>query len=175
MKRMKKVFIALLLFASLSIATAAQAQKYCVIDSKYILEKIPEYNQAQKQLDEISEAWEREVSERMAQVDQMYRSYQAEKPLLSEAARQKREEEIVAKEKEAKDLQKKYFGYEGELFKKRQTLIKPVQDKVYTAVQQYATQRSYDMVYDKAGGITIFYADPALDKSDEILKIILKK
>lgn len=170
---MKKIIITL--FGILFFAFGAQAQKYCVIDSKYILEKLPEYTSAQKQLDDISATWEKEVAERMEQVDQMYRSYQAERPLLSEQARQKKEEEIVAKEKEAKDLQKKYFGYEGELFKKRQTLIKPVQDKVYNAVQQFATQRSYDMVYDKAGGITIFYADPALDKSDEILKLINKK
>lgn len=175
MKRISLIVSTILFSFILLGANVAQAQKYCVIDSKYILEKLPEYNEAQRQLDEISEAWEREVSERMAQVDQMYRAYQAEKPLLSEAARQKREEEIVAKEKEAKELQKKYFGYEGELFKKRQTLIKPIQDKVYNAVQQYANQRSYDMVYDKAGGITIFYADPSLDKSDEIIKLINKK
>lgn len=170
---MKKVL--LLLMAVSFFAAGSFAQKYCVIDSKYILEKLPEYNAAQKNLDEMSDAWEKEVSERMEQVDQMYRSYQAERPLLSEQARQKKEEEIIAKEKEAKDLQKKYFGYEGELFKKRQTLIKPIQDKVYNGVQQYAVQRGYDMVYDKAGGITIFYADPGLDKSDEILKLINKK
>lgn len=169
-----KKFLMICIAISL-MATAGFAQKYCVIDSKYILEKLPEYNEAQKQLDGISDTWEKEVAAKMKEVDQMYRSYQAERPLLSEPARQKKEEEIVAKEKEAKDLQKKYFGYEGDLFKKRQTLIKPIQDKVYNGVQQFAIQRGYDMVYDKAGGITIFYADPALDKSDEILKLINKK
>lgn len=167
---MKKVFliVAALIFS----ATFSFAQRYCVIDSKYILERVPEYNQAQKELDKISESWEAEVAQRMENVDRMYRSYQAERPLLSESGRQKKEAEIVAKEKEAKDLQKKYFGYEGELFKKRQQLVKPVQDKVYNAVQQYANQRSYDIVYDKAGGITIFYANPSLDKSDDVLKLI---
>jgi len=148
------------------------AQKYCVIDSKYILDKVPDYTEAQKQLDAISDGWQKEVDAKMQNVDQMYKSYQAERPMLSEDARKKREDEIVAKEKEAKDLQKKYFGYEGELFKKRQALVKPVQDKVYNAVTQYANQRGYDIVYDKAGGITIFYANPTLDKSDEVLKLV---
>lgn len=167
---MKKVIIAV---AILMVSTiAAQAQKYCVIDSKYILEKVPAYNAAQKELDNQSAAWQKEVDQKMQYIDQMYKSYQAERPMLSEAARQKREDEIVAKEKEAKDLQKKYFGFEGEVFQKRQTLVKPVQDKVYNAVQKYAQSRGYDIVYDKAGGVTIFYADPKLDKSDDILKLI---
>lgn len=170
---MKQIFLVIAL-AFLGI-NFASAQKYCVIDSKVILEKLPEYSQAQKELDKISEAWEKEVSERMQQVDQMYRTYQAERPMLSEQARQKKEDEIIAKEKEAKDLQKKYFGFEGELFKKRQTLVKPVQDKVYNAVQEYASSKGYDMVYDKAGGITIFYANPTLDKTEEIIRLINKK
>lgn len=167
---MKKILV----IAALSLFTGymANAQKYCVIDSKYILDKVPEYATAQKELDAISDGWQKEVDAKMQNVDQMYRSYQAERPMLSEDARKKREDEIVAKEKEAKELQKRYFGYEGELFKKRQTLVKPVQDKVYNAVTQYASQRGYDMVYDKAGGITIFYANPTLDKSDEVLKLI---
>lgn len=167
---MKKILLAgaMLIFS----AWAAQAQRYCVIDSKYILERVPEYEKAQKELDAASQAWQKEVDARMQSIDQMYKSYQAERPMLSEDARKKREDEIIAKEKEAKDLQKKYFGYEGEVFKKRQSLIKPVQDKVYNAVQKYAQQRGYDIIYDKAGGITIFYADPKLDKSDEIIKLI---
>lgn len=167
---MKKVLSFLTVLILLS--SAAGAQRYCVIDSKYILEKIPDYNAAQKQLDDQSAIWQKEVDTKMQYIDQMYRSYQAERPMLSEAARQKREAEIVAKEKEAKELQKKYFGYEGEVFQKRQTLVKPIQDKVYNAVQKYAQSRGYDMVYDKAGGVTIFYADPKLDKSDDILKLI---
>lgn len=167
---MKKILLALSVVLVTGIA--AQAQRYCVIDSKYILEKIPDYNNAQKQLDAASQGWQKEVDSKMQNIDQMYKSYQAERPMLSEDARKRREDEIVAKEKEAKDLQKKYFGYEGEVFKKRQSLVKPIQDRVYNAVQQYAQNRGYDMVYDKAGGITIFYADPKLDKSDEIVKLI---
>ncbi|MBL7704981.1 MAG: OmpH family outer membrane protein [Taibaiella sp.] len=154
---------------------AAMAQKYCVIDSKYILDKVPEYATAQKQLDNLSEGWQKEVDAKMEAVDQMYKSYQAERAMLNESMRAKREAEIVAKEKEAKDLQKKYFGYEGELFKKRQTMIKPIQDRVFNTVQQYATSRGFDIVYDKSGGITVFYADPKLDKSEEVIKLINKK
>lgn len=167
---MKKILLALSVVLVTGIS--AQAQRYCVIDSKYILEKIPDYNNAQKQLDAASQGWQKEVDSKMQNIDQMYKSYQAERPMLSEDARKRREDEIVAKEKEAKDLQKKYFGYEGEVFKKRQSLVKPIQDKVYNAVQQYAQNRGYDMVYDKAGGITIFYADPKLDKSDDVVKLI---
>lgn len=170
---MKKIIIATALL--LSMGFYAQAQKYCVIDSKYILEKLPEYNDAQDALNKQSEQWQQEVDQKMQFIDQMYRSYQAERPMLSEEARKKREDEIITKEKEAKELQKKYFGYEGEVFKKRQTLVKPVQDKVFNAVQKYAQTRGYDMVYDKAGGVTIFYADPKLDKSEDILKLIPSK
>ncbi len=108
----------------------------------------------------------------MQEVDKMYKSYQAERAMLSDEMRLKREEEITSKERAAKDLQKKYFGYEGELFRKRQELIKPVQDKVYNAVQKMAANKSYEFVMDKAGGVTLFYADPKLDKSDDVLKIL---
>jgi outer membrane protein len=106
----------------------------------------------------------------MKEVDRMYKSYQAERAMLNDDMRQKREDEIMTKEKAAKDLQKQYFGYEGELFKKRQELVKPVQDKVYNAVQKMAVAKGYDLVLDKAGGVTMFYADPKLDRSDDVLK-----
>lgn len=172
---MKQLIIAAsVVMSGFAFQANAQMQKYFVIDSKYILEKISAYNDAQKKLDEQSKAWQDEIDKKMQQVDQMYRSYQAERGLLSDDAKQKRENEIVAKEKEAKDLQKKYFGYDGELYKKRQDLVKPIQDKVFNAVQQYAKQRGAEIVYDKAGGVTIFYADPKLDKSEDIIKLINK-
>src|SRR5690606_9555515 len=105
---------------------------------------------------------------RMADIDRLYKSYQAERAMLSDEVRKKREDEIVEKEKAAKDLQKKYFGYEGDLFKKRQELVKPVQDRVYNAVQKLSQQKGYDMVLDKAGGVTLFYADPKHDRSDDV-------
>lgn len=172
---MKKVF--LMFSVVFLLGFSASAQRFCVIDSKYIMDQLPDYTHAQKQLDEQSKIWQGVVDSAMKKVNQMYKSYQAERPMLSEAARKKREDEIVAKEKSAKELQKKYFGNDGQIFKRREALVKPIQDKVFNAVQQYATSRSYDIVYDKAGGITIFYADPKLDKSADIVKILkeLKK
>ena len=108
----------------------------------------------------------------MVEVDKMYKGYQAERPMLSDEMRKRREDEIVAKEKLAKDLQKQRFGYEGDLFKKRQEYVKPIQDRVFNAVQKMASQRAFDMVLDKAGGVTLFYADPKLDHSDDVLKIL---
>lgn len=173
---MKKLILAIGItsMSLFALQATAQTQRYCVIDSKYILEKIPEYTKAQKQLDEESKIWEKEVEQKMQAIEQMYKSYQAERPMLSEETRKKREDEIITKEKEAKDLQKKYFGYEGELFKRRQALVKPIQDKVFNAVQSYAQSRNYELVYDKSGGVTIFYADPKIDKSEDIIKLINK-
>ena len=165
---MKKILFCFLALA-LS-ATASFAQRYCVIDSKYILEKLVEYKDAQTKLEQQSKVWQTEIDNQMSDVDKMYKSYQAERAMLSDEMRKKREDEIVMKEKAAKDLQKKRFGYEGDLFKKRQELIKPIQDRVYTAVQKVATSKSYDIVLDKAGGVTLFYANPTLDKSDDVLK-----
>jgi outer membrane protein len=100
----------------------------------------------------------------------MYKSYQAERAMLSDDMRKRREDEIVTKEKSVKDLQKQRFGYEGDLFKQRQTLVKPIQDRVYNAVQKMAAAKGYDLVLDKAGGVTLFYADPKLERSDDVLK-----
>lgn len=164
---MKRLLFLLLLS---SICFAAQAQRYCVIDSKYILEKIQDYKDAQTRLDQQSKAWQTEIDNQMAEVDRMYKSYQAERAMLSDEVRKKREDEIVAREKTARDLQKQRFGYEGDLFKKRQELVKPIQDRVYTAVQKVANSKGYDVVLDKAGGVTLFYANPTLDRSDDVLK-----
>lgn len=165
---MKRIILSIA--CSLLVAFSANAQRYCVIDSKYILDKMVEYKDAQTKIDKLSEEWEKDIDNRMQEVDRMYKAYQAERAMLSDEMRKKREDEIIAKEKAVKDLQKQRFGYEGELFKERQKLIKPIQDKVFNAVQKYATSRAYDMVLDKAGGVTLFYADPKIDKSDDILK-----
>jgi outer membrane protein len=167
---MKKIIIALLLTAGF--ATAANAQRYCIIDSKYILDKIVEYKDAQTKLDKMAQQWQGDIDNQMADVDRMYKAYQAERAMLSDDMRKKREEEIVQKEKTVKELQKQRFGYEGDLFKERQKLVKPIQDKVYNAVQKMAAQKNFDLVLDKAGGITMFYADPKLDHSDDVLKLL---
>jgi outer membrane protein len=166
---MKKLVFALLF---LGMASIANAQRYCVIDSKYILEKLVDYKDAQTRLDQASQNWQQEIDAKMQEVDKLYKSYQAERAMLSDDMRKKREDEIVAKEKLAKDLQKQRFGYEGDLYKQRQILVKPIQDKVYNAIQKYAGVKGYDLVLDKAGGVTIFFADPKLDKSEEILKTL---
>lgn len=165
---MKKLFVIVLL--SFALISNSFAQRYCVIDSKYILENLPEYKQAQAKLDEISAQWQKEIDAKLQDVDRMYKAYQSEQVMLSDEMKKKREEEIIKKEKEAKELQKKKFGFEGELFKKRQELVKPVQDKVYNAVQKMAAAKAYDVIFDKSADLSIFYADNKIDRSDDILK-----
>lgn len=167
---MKRILAAFLLLAGTF--SVASAQHYCIIDSKYILEKMSDYKDAQGKLDNLSKAWQDEIDKQMGEVEKLYKSYQAEKPMLSDDMRNKRQDEIVAKEKAAKDLQKQRFGYEGDLYKKRQEFIKPIQDRVFNAVQKMASSKGYDVVLDKAGGVTLFYADPKLDRSDDVLKIL---
>lgn len=167
---MKKSFLAFLFI--IAIAGTANAQRYCIIDSKYILEKMTEYKDAQTKLDQTSKTWQTEIDNKIQEVERMYKSYQAERAMLSDDMRKKREDEIMTKEKSAKDLQKQRFGFEGDLFKERQRLVKPIQDKVYNSVQKMATSKSYDLVLDKSGGITMFYADPKLDRSDDVLKLL---
>ncbi len=169
---MKKLLFVLTLVVAASFSSLAQQTRYCIIDSKYILEKLEDYKDAQLKLDDISKTWQEEIDGKMAEVDKMYKSYQAERPMLSDEMRKRREDEIVDQEKSVKDLQKKRFGYEGDLFKKRQEMVKPIQDRVYNAVQKMAQQKGYEMVLDKAGGVTLFYADPKLDRSDDVLKIL---
>ncbi|HQW85302.1 MAG TPA: OmpH family outer membrane protein, partial [Ferruginibacter sp.] len=123
------------------IAFSASAQRYAVIDSKYILDKLPEYKEAQKTLDQFSEQWQKEVDQKQAIMDKMYKDYDAEQVMLSDVLKKKREDELYNKEKELRDLQKKRFGFEGDLFKKRQELIKPIQDRVYNAVQKLAAEK----------------------------------
>lgn len=165
---MKK--IALLAVTMLFMGLAMQAQRYAIIDSKYILEKIPEYKEAQKKLDEFSRLWQQELDQKQAAVDKMYKDYDAEQVMLPDNLKKKREDELYNKEKELRDLQRKRFGFEGDLFKKRQELIKPIQDRVYNAVQKLAVDKQYDFILDKSEGITVIFADPKLDKSEDVLK-----
>lgn len=165
---MKKIFVAAVSFMLLSLA--ATAQKYAIIDTRYILDKMPDYKEAQKQLDEIAAGWQEDIDGKQADLDKMYKDFEAEQVMLTEELKKKREDQLFNKEKELRDLQRKRFGFEGDLFKKRQELIKPIQDKVYNAVQKMAVARGYDFVLDKSEGITIIFADPKLDKSEDILK-----
>lgn len=151
-------------------AVTVNAQRYAVIDSKYILGKMTDYTDAQKKLDEFSALWQQELDQKQAAVDKMYREYDAEQVMLPDNLKKKREDELYNKEKELRDLQRKRFGFEGDLFKKRQELIKPIQDRVYNAVQKLAIDKQYDFILDKSEGITVIFADPKLDKSDDVLK-----
>lgn len=166
---MKKFYFALLSFLILSIAANAQ-QRYAVIDTKYILSKIPEYRDADKKLQLVGEQWQKEIDDKQAILDKMYKNYEAEQFMLTDELKKKREDELFVKEKEVRDLQKKRFGYEGDLFKERQKLVKPIQDKVYNAIQKIAVARVYDFILDKSEGITVIFADPKLDKSEEVLR-----
>ena len=165
---MKKIFIIASCFSLL--ALTASAQRYAVIDSKYILDKLPDYKAAQKKLDQFSEQWQQEIDQKQALVDKMVKDYDAEQVMLSDVLKKKREDEIYNKEKELRDLQKKHFGFEGDLFRKRQELIKPVQDRVYNAVQKLAIEKQYDFILDKSEGITVIFADPKLDRSEDVLR-----
>lgn len=152
-----------------------QAQRYAVIDTRYILSKMPEYTDAQKKLDALSIQWQKEIDDKQTALDILYRNFESEKVMLSEELLKKREDDIFNKEKEVRDLQKKRFGFEGDLFKRRQELVKPIQDKVYNAVQKLASIRQYDLILDKSEGITVIFADPKLDKSDDVLKELTGK
>ena len=168
---MKKISI-LLVGCILLCLGAVQAQRYAVIDTKYILNKMPEYVQANKQIQLISEQWQKEIDDKQAALDQMYKNYAAEQVMLSDELKNKREAELFSKEKEVRDLQKKRFGYDGDVFKERQRLIKPIQDKVYNAIQKIAVEKAYDFVLDKSEGITVIFVDPKLDKSDDVLRVL---
>jgi len=156
-------------FLFISVSAIGQSQKYAYVDTQYILDNIPEFQDAQDELDEISAKWQKEIETSYAKVSEMYQKYQAESVLLPDDIKRKREEEIVTKEKEVKDLQRTYFGQEGELYKKRQELVKPIQEKVYNAIESIAATNNYSFVFDKAGGMTLLYGNPKYDISDDVL------
>ncbi|MDP4290171.1 MAG: OmpH family outer membrane protein [Bacteroidota bacterium] len=154
------------LFAGMTV----QAQKFAYVDTEYILSKIPDYKIAQTQIDDISSKWQKDIEGRFAEIDKMYKTYEADATMLPEEMKRKRENEIINKEKEVKDLQKQRFGQNGDLFKKRQELIKPIQDKVYNAIEAVSTQDNIAIVFDKASGATMIYTNNKFDISDEVLK-----
>jgi outer membrane protein len=160
------------LFIGLFILTTAMAvaQKYAFVDSEYIRKNIPAFTTAQEQLDKLSKQWEKEVSDGYAVVEQMYKSYQTESVLLSQEMKAKREEAIISKEKEMKELQNKYFGVEGDLFKKREELVKPIQDEILKAIKEIAVDGSYAVIFDTASGGNILFANPKFDISDQVLE-----
>jgi outer membrane protein len=165
---MKKIFF--LACCVLAFSFISNAQRYAIVDTKYILDKMPDYKDAQKKLDQQSELWQKEIEAKQAELDKMYKDFDAEQVMLSDVLKKKRQDEIFIKEKETRDLQRKRFGFEGDLFKKRQELVKPVQDRVYNAIQKIAVAKQYDFILDKSEGITVIFADPKLDVSENVLR-----
>ena len=164
---MKRLFLTIITMASL--ALTANAQKFALVDMEYILNHIPAYERAGEQLNQVSRKWQAEVEVLQEEAQTMYKKYQAESVFLSDEQKTKSEEAIIAKEKEASELKKKYFGPEGELFKKRESLMAPIQDEIYNAVKEICEAKGYSAVVDRASAGSIIYASPKIDISNEVL------
>ena len=167
---MKKIIFVILLTFFLNLTSSAQ--KFAYVDTDYILENLEEYNNGQKQIDELSVEWQKELELLYGNIDRLYRDYQAEQILLTEEMRINREEEIINKEIEAKELQKKRFGPGGDLEKKEKELIRPIQDKVYNAIQEIAELGKYAIIFDKSSSLLMLFSDRRYDKSDDVLERI---
>jgi outer membrane protein len=166
---MKRLGLLIILLCFLT--AGAFAQKFAYVDTEYILDNIPSYKQAQTQLDNAAAEWQKEIDDLYKEVESLYTKFQAEQFLLTEDMKIQRQDEIIGKEQQAQELQRQRFGFEGDLFKKREELIQPIQDKVFDAVEKLAETRAYDFIFDKAsGGATLLYTNPKHDMSDIILK-----
>ena len=165
---MKKILISISLLVVFISFSYAQKQAY--VDTEYILSKIPAYENAQTKLDQFSKDWQKEIEDKYAIVEKKYKTYQREQSMLSSEMKKQKEEEIVKLEKEANQLKKKYFGNEGELYKKRKEIVKPIQDEVYNAIKEIATEGNYGFIFDKSSGMSLIYTDPKYDISDDVLK-----
>ena len=150
-------------------AIGAKAQKFALIDMEYILKNIPAYEMANEQLNAISKKWQAEIEDLQQERDNLYKAYQADLVFLSEEMKSKRADQVIAKEKEAQDLKRKYFGNDGEFIKKRESLIKPIQDEIYNAVKEIAEKQGYAVVLDRGSAMSIIYATPKIDISNEVL------
>ncbi len=171
---MKQIIITL--FVAMAATFGASAQKFALVDMEYILRNVPAYEMANEQLNQVSLRWEKEVNEVTKEAETMYKNYQADMVFLTDDQKKKREEEIVAKEKEATDMRYKYFGPEGELYKKRQSLMKPIQEDVYNAVKAVAEEKGYQAIFDRASSQSIVFASPRIDVSNEVLaKLVYSK
>lgn len=165
---MKKTILLICLLAGMGLS--AKAQKFASVDMTYIMKNIPAYESANEQLNQVSKKWQQEVDAANKEVQEMYKNYQTELVFMTEDAKVKREDEIVAKEKASQELKRKYFGPDGELYKKRQSLIKPIQDEVYNAVQDICNTKELQFVFDKSSSMNAIFVSPKIDISDEVLK-----
>ena len=171
---MKRILI--ICGAVLLMAMNAKAQKFALVDMEYIMKNIPAYEMANEQLNQLSQRWQKEVEAKGKEVQTMYNNFKSDMVFLTDEQKQKREQEIVDKEKEANELKYKYFGPEGELYKKRQSLLKPIQDDVYNAVKKVSEERGYQVIFDRASSQNIIFAAPKIDVSNEVLtKLVYSK
>ena len=165
---MMKKFV-MLFVAVAACTTSALAQKFAFIDQEYILKKIPNYEMANEQLEQISQRWQREVEALEKEADTMYKNYQADMVFLKDDQKKKKEAEIVAKAKEASQLQYKYVGLKGEIYKKQQSLIKPIQDDIYAACKKVCEEKGYQVIFDRASIQGAMYVSPRIDVTDEVI------
>lgn len=165
---MKKTLLVSLLLAC--IPTIAAAQRFAFVDTDYILNQMPEYHSAQKQLDLLAFEWQKEIENKKNELQKLRNDYEAEKIFLVDEVKKKRESDIAAKEKEVRDFQQQKFGVNGELFKKRKELIQPIQDRIFDAIQKVAKDNALDFIFDKAGGVSMLYTNPKYDRSDDVLE-----
>ncbi len=169
-----KKHLAAIVFAAL-FALTAQAQKFAYVDTNKILESVSDYRKAQDELDKLASKWRQDIAQEYDKIKGMYNRYQAEQVLLSDEVKKQREEEIMNKEKEVREMQKDKFGAEGALFKKRQELVRPIQDKVYAAIENYAAEKGYDFIFDRSdAAVGIIYSNASFDKTSDVVKRIGK-
>lgn len=164
---MKRLFIAAI--AVMACSLGAWAQKFALVDMEYVLKNIPAYEMANEQLNQVSLRWQKEVDDLAKEAQTLYKNFQSDMVFLTDDQKKKKEEEIMAKEKEVTELRYKYFGPQGELFKKRESLIKPIQDDIYAAVKKVSEERGYQVIFDRASSQSIIFASPKIDISNEVL------
>lgn len=164
---MKKL-LALLVMA-LGCAGVMSAQKFALVDMEYILKNYPQYEMANEQLNQLSQRWQREVEAKAAESETLYKNYQSEMVFMTDDQKKAKEQEIMQSEKAATELKYKYFGPEGELYQKRQTLMQPIQDEIYNAIKKISEEKGYQCVFDRASSANIVYASPRIDISNEVL------
>lgn len=164
---MKKYLFLIIFVAAVSLA--ASAQKFALVNMDYVLRNLPDYEMANEQLNQVSQRWEKELVALQKEAETMYKNYQADMVFLTEEQQKKRAEEVASKEKEVAELRNKYFGPQGELYKKRQSLMKPIQENVYNAVKAVAEERKYQVIFDRASSQSIVFASPTIDVSNDVL------
>ena len=166
---MKKLFLSLALMVATTFSYNAAAQRIAYVDVSKILESIPEYTESQRELDQLAGRWREEISKEYDKIKSLYNRYQAEQVLLSDEARRQKEDEILERETAVREMQKARFGPEGQLFKRRQELVRPIQDRVFAAIEDYASDRGYDFIFDQGGSAGMIFASPKYDKTEDII------